>query len=86
MIAMNVSLAVGALVKDVAGPALRWSRRRCTFNIWTCAVIRDVRPRSRRFGDSATRRAKQDSMFAEGNAWLDREFPKVDRLIRVRIR
>jgi peptidyl-prolyl cis-trans isomerase A (cyclophilin A) len=31
------------------------------------------------------RAGKQDYMFAEGNAWLDREFPKLDKLIRARV-
>lgn len=31
------------------------------------------------------RAGHQDQMFLEGNAWLDREFPKLDRIIRVRI-
>jgi len=41
------------------------------------------------YGESSgggMRTGKQDSMFAEGNAWLDREYPKLDRLIRARIR
>lgn len=29
------------------------------------------------------RAGKQDRMFSEGNAYLDREFPKLDRIIRV---
>ena len=28
----------------------------------------------------------QDPMFAEGNAWLDARFPKLDRLVRVGVR
>jgi cyclophilin family peptidyl-prolyl cis-trans isomerase len=28
----------------------------------------------------------QDPMFAEGNAWLDARFPKLDRLVRVALR
>jgi len=31
------------------------------------------------------RAGKQDAMFAGGNSYLDREFPKLDHLIRVRI-
>jgi peptidyl-prolyl cis-trans isomerase A (cyclophilin A) len=31
------------------------------------------------------RAGKQDRMFEEGNAWLDREFPRVDKLIRARV-
>jgi peptidyl-prolyl cis-trans isomerase A (cyclophilin A) len=31
------------------------------------------------------RAGKQDKMFEEGNAFLDREFPKLDKLIRARI-
>ncbi len=31
------------------------------------------------------RAGKQDKLFEEGNAYLDREFPKLDHLIRVRI-
>jgi peptidyl-prolyl cis-trans isomerase A (cyclophilin A) len=31
------------------------------------------------------RAGHQDKMFEEGNAWLDREFPKLDHLIRARI-
>jgi len=31
------------------------------------------------------RAGKQDAMFAGGNAYLDREFPKLDHLIRARI-
>jgi len=31
------------------------------------------------------RAGKQDKIFEEGNAFLDREFPKLDKLIRVRI-
>jgi cyclophilin family peptidyl-prolyl cis-trans isomerase len=31
------------------------------------------------------RAGHQDKMFEEGNAWLDREFPKLDHLIRVTI-
>ncbi len=31
------------------------------------------------------RAGHQDKMFAEGNAWLDREFPKLDHLIRATI-
>lgn len=31
------------------------------------------------------RGGKQDKMFAGGNSYLDREFPKLDRLIRARI-
>ena len=31
------------------------------------------------------RAGKQDAMFAGGNAYLDREFPKLDRLIRARV-
>ena len=28
------------------------------------------------------RAGRQDAMFAEGNAWLDREFPRLDRILR----
>jgi cyclophilin family peptidyl-prolyl cis-trans isomerase len=41
------------------------------------------------YGESSgggMRTGKQDDMFKEGNAWLDREFPKLDRLIRAKIR
>jgi len=31
------------------------------------------------------RAGKQDKMFEEGNAYLDREFPKLDKLIRARL-
>ena len=31
------------------------------------------------------RAGKQDRMFAEGNAYLDAQFPKLDRLIRARV-
>ncbi len=31
------------------------------------------------------RAGKQDRMFEEGNAWLDREFPLLDKLVRARI-
>lgn len=31
------------------------------------------------------RAGKQDKLFAEGNAYLDREFPKLDHLIRARV-
>lgn len=31
------------------------------------------------------RAGHQDKMFEQGNAWLDREFPKLDQLIRARI-
>jgi cyclophilin family peptidyl-prolyl cis-trans isomerase len=31
------------------------------------------------------RAGKQQKMFDEGNAWLDREFPKLDRLVRATI-
>jgi peptidyl-prolyl cis-trans isomerase A (cyclophilin A) len=31
------------------------------------------------------RAGKQDRMFEEGNAYLDREFPKLDRLVRARV-
>jgi len=31
------------------------------------------------------RAGKQQKMFEEGNAWLDREFPKLDKLVRARI-
>ncbi len=31
------------------------------------------------------RAGHQDKMFEEGNAWLDREFPKLDRLVHVKI-
>ena len=31
------------------------------------------------------RAGHQDQMFAQGNAWLDREFPKLDKLIRARV-
>jgi hypothetical protein len=30
------------------------------------------------------RAGKQQKMFDEGNAWLDREFPKLDRLVRAK--
>ena len=29
---------------------------------------------------------KQDALFNEGNVWLDRKYPRLDRLVRVRIR
>jgi homoserine O-acetyltransferase len=32
------------------------------------------------------RAGHQDQLFEEGNAYLDREFPKLDRLIRARVR
>jgi len=32
------------------------------------------------------RAGKQQKMFEEGNAWLDREFPKLDRLLRAKIK
>jgi len=41
------------------------------------------------YGESAgggMRAGKQGRMFAEGNAHLDRDFPKLDRLIRVTVR
>ena len=31
------------------------------------------------------RAGKQDPMFTEGNAWLDREFPRLDRIVRVTV-
>jgi cyclophilin family peptidyl-prolyl cis-trans isomerase len=31
------------------------------------------------------RAGKQDPMFMEGNAWLDREFPRLDRIVRVTV-
>jgi homoserine O-acetyltransferase len=31
------------------------------------------------------RGGKQERLFKEGNAWLDREFPKLDKLIRAAI-
>ncbi len=31
------------------------------------------------------RAGKQDRMFEEGNAYLDREFPKLDKLLRARV-
>ena len=31
------------------------------------------------------RGGKQDRIFAEGNTHLDRDFPKLDRLIRARV-
>ena len=31
------------------------------------------------------RAGRQDAMFREGNAWLDREFPRLDRLIRASV-
>jgi cyclophilin family peptidyl-prolyl cis-trans isomerase len=31
------------------------------------------------------RAGRQDAMFAEGNSWLDRHFPKLDRLIALRV-
>lgn len=40
------------------------------------------------FGESSgggMRTGKQDSMFALGNAWLDRAFPKLDRIVSVRL-
>lgn len=40
------------------------------------------------YGESAgggMRGGKQDSLFAGGNAYLDREFPRLDRVVRVRI-
>jgi cyclophilin family peptidyl-prolyl cis-trans isomerase len=40
------------------------------------------------YGESAgggMRGGKQDRIFAEGNAHLDRDFPKLDRLIRARV-
>jgi cyclophilin family peptidyl-prolyl cis-trans isomerase len=41
------------------------------------------------YGESAgggMRGGKQDRIFAEGNAHLDRDFPKLDRLIRARVK
>jgi len=41
------------------------------------------------YGESAgggMRGGKQDRIFGEGNAHLDREFPKLDRLIRARVK
>ena len=40
------------------------------------------------YGETAgggMRGGKQDRIFAEGNAHLDRDFPKLDRLIRARV-
>jgi homoserine O-acetyltransferase len=40
------------------------------------------------YGESAgggMRGGKQDRIFAEGNTHLDRDFPKLDRLIRARV-
>ena len=40
------------------------------------------------YGETAgggMRGGKQDRIFAEGNAHLDRDFPKLDRLIRARL-
>jgi homoserine O-acetyltransferase len=40
------------------------------------------------YGESAgggMRGGKQDSLFALGNAWLDRAFPKLDRILRARV-
>ena len=31
------------------------------------------------------RAGKQDPMFAEGNAWLDRRFPRLDRITRATV-
>ena len=31
------------------------------------------------------RAGRQDAMFAEGHAWLDREFPRLDRLVRATV-
>jgi peptidyl-prolyl cis-trans isomerase A (cyclophilin A) len=31
------------------------------------------------------RAGRQAKLFEEGNAWLDREFPQLDRLVRARI-
>jgi len=31
------------------------------------------------------RAGKQDPMFREGNAWLDREFPRLDRIVRATV-
>jgi hypothetical protein len=31
------------------------------------------------------RAGKQARLFAEGNAWLDRDFPKLDKLIRATV-
>ncbi len=31
------------------------------------------------------RAGRQDSLFLGGNAWLDRRFPHVDRLVRARV-
>ena len=31
------------------------------------------------------RAGKQDPMFREGNAWLDREFPRLDRIVRAAV-
>jgi homoserine O-acetyltransferase len=41
------------------------------------------------YGETAgggMRAGRQARMFAEGNAHLDRDFPKLDRLIRVTVR
>jgi peptidyl-prolyl cis-trans isomerase A (cyclophilin A) len=40
------------------------------------------------YGESSgggMRAGKQEKMFELGNAWLDREFPKLDRLVRARV-
>jgi peptidyl-prolyl cis-trans isomerase A (cyclophilin A) len=40
------------------------------------------------YGESSgggMRAGKQERMFEEGNGWLDREFPKLDRLVRARV-
>jgi homoserine O-acetyltransferase len=40
------------------------------------------------YGESSgggIRAGKQDPMFREGNAWLDREFPRLDRIRRAEI-
>lgn len=40
------------------------------------------------YGESSgggIRAGKQEPMFAEGNAWLDREFPRLDRITQARV-
>lgn len=40
------------------------------------------------YGESSgggMRAGKQERMFEEGNAWLDREFPKLSRLVKIRL-
>jgi hypothetical protein len=31
------------------------------------------------------RAGRQEAMFREGNAWLDREFPRLDRILRATV-